>query len=101
MGSACSVRWSGRSVGSEADGYVVSDPWWIFTTCRLIYAIKRDYKFTYLGLLRASPRFGIMIFCMLLSIVFLLTDVVVTIARVTQSSGINPYWRVSFLVLKC
>lgn len=34
------------------------------------------------------------------SIVFLLTDAVVSAARVTASSGINPYWRFA-LVFKC
>ena len=41
-----------------------------------------------------------MLACMLLSIVFLLTDVAVSAAKVTASSGINPYWRFA-LVFKC
>lgn len=41
-----------------------------------------------------------MLACMLLSIVFLLTDAAVSAAKVTASSGINPYWRFA-LVFKC
>ncbi|MCJ1404592.1 hypothetical protein MMC11_007818 [Xylographa trunciseda] len=71
------------------------DPWWIFTTCRLVYAIKRNYNYPLLALIKDSPRFGIMILCMALSIVFLLTDVIVTAAHISADSGINPYWRAS------
>ncbi|KAF7513973.1 hypothetical protein GJ744_006587 [Endocarpon pusillum] len=76
------------------------DPWWIFTTVKLIQVIKRDYSFTLLGLIRTSPRFAIMIFCMLLSLVFLITDIIVTVTRISRASGINPYWRLA-LVFKC
>jgi hypothetical protein len=41
-----------------------------------------------------------MLACMILSIVFLLTDIAVSAAKVTASSGINPYWRFA-LVFKC
>ena len=71
-----------------------SDPWWIFTSLQLFLVIKNNYDLTILQLLRASPRFGILLFCMLVSIVFLVTDIVIT-ARVSTQSGINPYWRVS------
>ncbi|MCJ1475855.1 hypothetical protein MMC13_004519 [Lambiella insularis] len=76
------------------------DPWWIFTTLRLVWAIKRNYSYKLSTLFRNSPRFGIMILCMFLSIVFLLTDVVVSAAHLTADSGINPYWRLA-LVFKC
>lgn len=48
-----------------------------------------------LGLIRHSPRFGIMLLCMFLSIIFLVTDVAVT-ARISTQSGINPFWRVRY-----
>jgi len=76
------------------------DPWWIFTTCRLVWAIKRNYNYPLLALIKDSPRFGIMILCMFLSIIFLLTDVIVTAAHISADSGINPYWRLA-LVFKC
>ncbi|KAF2812609.1 uncharacterized protein BDZ99DRAFT_367374, partial [Mytilinidion resinicola] len=76
------------------------DPWWIFTTWKLIDAIKKTYGFKIWGLIKISPRFGVMIGCMALSIVFLLTDVIVTALHITHNAGINPYWRFA-LVFKC
>lgn len=76
------------------------DPWWIFTTWKLIDAIKETYGFKLWSLVQINKRFGVMLLCMALSIVFLLTDVVVTAANLTASSGINPYWRFA-LVFKC
>lgn len=69
------------------------DPWWVFTTVKLVLVIKRNYEYTFSGLVKASPRFGVMLLCMFLSIVFLITDVVIT-AKVSKQSGINPFWRV-------
>ncbi|EOA91790.1 hypothetical protein ACJQWK_03318 [Exserohilum turcicum] len=79
---------------------LVRDPWWIFTTWRLIHAIKKTYAFNLWTLIRINRRFGVMLACMILSIAFLLTDVAVSAAKVTASSGINPYWRFA-LVFKC
>ncbi|KAJ4371382.1 hypothetical protein N0V83_004599 [Neocucurbitaria cava] len=76
------------------------DPWWIFTTWRLFYAIKKTYGFKLWGLLKINARFGVMLICMVLSIAFLLTDVAVTAAHLSANSGINPYWRFA-LVFKC
>jgi hypothetical protein len=75
------------------------DPWWIFTTVKLVLVIQQNYEYTMLGLIRHSPRFGIMLLCMFLSIIFLVTDVAVT-ARISTQSGINPFWRLA-LVFKC
>jgi hypothetical protein len=79
---------------------LVRDPWWIFTTWRLIDIIKKTYGFKLWALVRINTRFGIMLLCMALSIVFLLTDVVFSAAKLTANSGINPYWRFA-LVFKC
>ncbi|KAF2853167.1 hypothetical protein T440DRAFT_320050 [Plenodomus tracheiphilus IPT5] len=79
---------------------LVRDPWWIFTTWKLIDAIKKTYGFKFWTLMQINRRFGVMLLCMFLSIVFLLTDVVVSAAKVSASSGINPYWRFA-LVFKC
>ncbi|KAI4954919.1 hypothetical protein J4E86_006229 [Alternaria arbusti] len=79
---------------------LLRDPWWIFTTWKLIHAIKKTYAFSLWTLVGINRRFGVMLACMLLSIVFLLTDVAVSAAKVTASSGINPYWRFA-LVFKC
>ncbi|KAF2020656.1 hypothetical protein BU24DRAFT_416334 [Aaosphaeria arxii CBS 175.79] len=79
---------------------LLRDPWWIFTTWKLLDAIKKTYGFKLLALVKINPRFGVMIACMFISIAFLLTDVVVNAIRLTSSSGINPYWRFA-LVFKC
>jgi hypothetical protein len=79
---------------------LLRDPWWIFTTWRLVHAIKKTYAFSLWTLVGINRRFGVMLACMLLSIAFLLTDVAVSAAKVTASSGINPYWRFA-LVFKC
>jgi hypothetical protein len=79
---------------------LLRDPWWIFTTWRLVNAIKKTYGFTLWSLVRINSRFGVMLGCMFLSIAFLLTDVAVNAAHITSSSGINPYWRFA-LVFKC
>lgn len=72
------------------------DPWWVFTTVKLVLVINKNYDITMVQLVRASPRFGVMLFCLFISIVFLITDVVFT-ASVAGRSGINPFWRVSYL----
>lgn len=79
---------------------LVRDPWWIFTTWKLIDAIKKTYGFKLWALININRRFGVMLACMFISIGFLLTDVGVSAARVTADSGINPYWRFA-LVFKC
>lgn len=76
------------------------DPWWIFTTWKLIDAIKKTYGFKLWALVQINTRFGIMLLCMAFSIAFLLTDAAVSAAKITASSGINPYWRFA-LVFKC
>lgn len=79
---------------------LLRDPWWIFTTWKLIDAIKKTYGFKLWALVRINRRFGIMLLCMILSIIFLVTDIAVSAARLTANSGINPYWRFA-LVFKC
>ncbi|KAF2471872.1 uncharacterized protein BDR25DRAFT_342474 [Lindgomyces ingoldianus] len=79
---------------------LVRDPWWIFTTWKLIDSIKETYGFKLWNLVRINSRFGVMLLCMFLSIAFLTTDIFVTALRVTKDSGINPYWRMA-LVFKC
>jgi hypothetical protein len=79
---------------------LLRDPWWIFTTWKLLEAIKKTYSFGLWALVRINRRFGVLLACMFLSIAFLLTDIGVSAARATASSGINPFWRFA-LVFKC
>ncbi|RDH26521.1 hypothetical protein BDQ94DRAFT_164419 [Aspergillus welwitschiae] len=48
------------------------DPWWIFTTCFLLYIVLRDYALVHL--IRISPRFGIMLLFMVIFVVFAVED---------------------------
>ena len=52
--------------------------------------------------MRISPRFAVMLFAMLLSIVFIILDVL-SVTNALKSAlpvGINPFWKLSF-VFKC
>jgi len=79
-----------------------SDPWWIYTTCNLFWVIKSEYGFGITELVRESPRFGIMLLSMCLSIAFLVVDTlsVLHVFRAALPTGINPFWKLSF-VFKC
>ncbi|EDU40878.1 conserved hypothetical protein [Pyrenophora tritici-repentis Pt-1C-BFP] len=79
---------------------LLRDPWWIFTTWKLMHSIKQTYAYSIWTLICINRRFGVMLACMLLSIAFLIADVVVSAAKITALSGINPYWRIA-LVFKC
>ncbi|KAI9676410.1 MAG: hypothetical protein M1817_000567 [Caeruleum heppii] len=76
------------------------DPWWIFTCCNLIFNIKTRYNFGLIPLIRTSPRFGMMLVSMAISIIFLIVDVLSTVVDLGGLVGINPYWKLS-LVFKC
>ncbi|KAL5366224.1 hypothetical protein BJX96DRAFT_169758 [Aspergillus floccosus] len=79
------------------------DPWWVFTTCSLFYTIKREYGFSYKELIIASPRFGIMLVSMCLSIAFIVVDTC-AVLNVFHSrhlpTGVEPFWKLSF-IFKC
>lgn len=78
------------------------DPWWIFTTLNLFYNIKRRYEFGFLELIRTSPRFGILLLSMCLSVGFIIVDIlsVTPVLSVGLPDGINPFWKFAF-VFKC
>ncbi|KAI9795566.1 MAG: hypothetical protein M1833_006966 [Piccolia ochrophora] len=76
------------------------DPWWIFTCCNLVWNIKKRYNFGFLELFRTSPRFAVMLISMVLSIIFLIMDILSNTVGFGQVTGINPYWKLS-LVFKC
>lgn len=74
-----------------------SDPWWVFTTCSLFYTIKRDYNFGIWELVKESPRFGVMLLAMILSIAFIIVDTcsVLNVFQDHLPTGIEPFWKVS------
>ncbi|KAF1937259.1 hypothetical protein EJ02DRAFT_477436 [Clathrospora elynae] len=78
------------------------DPWWIFTTVYLFWVIKTQYEMSIKDIIRISPRFGIMLLAMLLSIVFIVLDIltVTYTLKLPGPTGINPFWKLAF-VFKC
>ncbi|PTB38475.1 hypothetical protein M441DRAFT_71907 [Trichoderma asperellum CBS 433.97] len=78
------------------------DPWWVFTVSHLFYIIKRQYTLTILELVRVSPRFGIMLVSMCLSIVFTILDECSVLGALPLNlpDGVEPFWKLSF-ICKC
>ncbi|KAH7089470.1 hypothetical protein FB567DRAFT_590286 [Paraphoma chrysanthemicola] len=78
------------------------DPWWIFTTIFLFWVIKTQYEITLKEIIRISPRFGIMLLAMVLSIVFIVLDILTVTGalKLPGPIGINPFWKFAF-VFKC
>lgn len=78
------------------------DPWWVFTTCSLFYTIKRGYNFGIIELVKVSPRFGVMLLSMCLSIAFIVVDTCSVLDAFKDSlpTGIEPFWKLSF-IFKC
>ncbi|KAI6793089.1 hypothetical protein KC360_g6219 [Hortaea werneckii] len=79
------------------------DPWWLFTIANLIYNIKSKYEFGLIELIRVSPRFGVLLGAMFLSIAFIIIDILAVTHVISATSlpdGINPFWKLAF-VFKC
>ncbi|OQE29277.1 hypothetical protein PENFLA_c004G07576 [Penicillium flavigenum] len=78
------------------------DPWWIFTTASLFWTIKREYNFGLWELVVVSPRFGIMLAAMCLSIIFMIVDTcsVLNAFPSILPTGVEPFWKLSF-IFKC
>ena len=76
-----------------------SDPWWLFTTISLFYEIKSRYDFSYTELIILSPRFGILLAAMLLSLAFTVLDIlaVTDALKGRLPSGIDPFWELAFV----
>ncbi|KAJ5619848.1 hypothetical protein N7510_003832 [Penicillium lagena] len=78
------------------------DPWWVATTVSLFWTIKREYNFGIWELVKVSPRFGIMLLSMCLSIAFIIVDTcsVVNVFSDALPTGIEPFWKLAF-IFKC
>ncbi len=75
---------------------MASDPWWIFTTVNLFWNIKHRYSFSYLGLTKASPWFGIMLLSMCIGNIFTIFDLL-AVTSVFHMGGLNPFWKLAFI----
>ncbi|KAF2878274.1 hypothetical protein BDV95DRAFT_589233 [Massariosphaeria phaeospora] len=75
------------------------DPWWIFTTVMLFWTIKTQYEITLKEIMRISPRFGIMLGAMVLSIIFIALDICSVTGAFSSGLpvGINPFWKLAFV----
>ncbi|KAH6708832.1 hypothetical protein BKA61DRAFT_645844 [Leptodontidium sp. MPI-SDFR-AT-0119] len=75
------------------------DPWWVYTTCCLLYNIRTRYNFGLFELMRFSPRFAVMIIAMILSLIFTIIDICAVTDRFSASLpiGINPFWKLAFV----
>lgn len=68
----------------------------------LVWIIKTQYDLTLKEIIRISPRFGIMLLSMIVSIIFIILDIcsVTSAFKSSLPVGINPFWKLSF-VFKC
>lgn len=82
-----------------ADVTASRDPWWIFTIVNLFWNIKFRYELGFLEIVKVSPRFGILLLCMALSVIFIIVDIL-AVTPVIPIGVINPFWKFSF-VFKC
>lgn len=80
---------------------LLRDPWWVFTCIALFHVVRKCYGTGVLGLVKRSPRFGILLTAIGLSITFTILDIIASIHEFTGTTdGINPWWKLS-LVFKC
>ncbi|KAF2675263.1 hypothetical protein BT63DRAFT_32941 [Microthyrium microscopicum] len=81
---------------------IFRDPWWIFTVVNLFWNIKRRYEFGLVELIKVSPRFGVLLFSMFLSICFIILDCLSVTSIISHAlpDGLNPFWKLAF-VFKC
>ena len=81
---------------------IFRDPWWIFTVCNLFWNIIRRYEFSLIELVRVSPRFGVLLVSMLMSLGFIIVDICSVTGELNSSlpQGINPFWKLAF-IFKC
>lgn len=77
------------------------DPWWVFTCLVLFHVVQKCYGTGVLELIRRSPRFGILLAAIILSLTFTALDIASSIHDfLGTTDGINPWWKLS-LVFKC
>ncbi|KAL2131849.1 hypothetical protein VTI74DRAFT_4537 [Chaetomium olivicolor] len=78
---------------------VFRDPWWIFTIINLFWNIRFRYELGFVEIVQVSPRFGILLLCMSLSVISIIVDIL-SVTPVIPIGVINPFWKFAF-VFKC
>jgi len=79
------------------------DPWWASSVLILMFQIHQTYKLPVASIVTLSPRFGILLLAMTLSIIFVLLDVIAVTTNSFASTlpdGLNPWWKLA-MVFKC
>lgn len=81
------------------------DPWWLFTCAAFFRVIMKCYGTGVIGLVKRSPRFGILLAAICLAIIFTICDIAASANALVLSTGkgtdgINPWWKIA-LVFKC
>lgn len=77
------------------------DPWWVFTCLVLFHVVQKCYGTGVIELVKRSPRFGILLAAIILSLTFTTLDIASSIHDfLGTTDGINPWWKLS-LVFKC
>lgn len=68
----------------------------------LLYQIMRHYRLPFYTIIFLSPRFGILLLSMLVSLVFIVLDIISVTGGLNASlaEGLNPFWKMAF-VFKC
>ncbi|KAL3250832.1 hypothetical protein ABHI18_010984 [Aspergillus niger] len=68
----------------------------------LLYIIQRGYGCSLVQLIRISPRFGVMLLFMVISVVFAVVDMCAIRVenRLGYPPGMEPFWKLAF-VFKC
>lgn len=79
---------------------LMRDPWWVFSCMTLFYVIRKCYAMNTFRLIQKTPRFGILLASIIISLIFTITDIVASITNLTPTDGINPFWKMA-LVFKC
>lgn len=78
------------------------DPWWVASVGKLLWVLKSHYDLSLKEVVTISPRFAIMVAAMMLSIVFVILDILSVTGSLddTLPVGVNPFWKLA-LVFKC
>ncbi|KAF1810756.1 hypothetical protein P152DRAFT_400269, partial [Eremomyces bilateralis CBS 781.70] len=79
---------------------LMRDPWWVFSCMTLFHVIRKCYSMNIFLLVQKTPRFGILLASIIISLIFTLMDIISSTTSLSSTDGINPYWKLS-LVFKC